>query len=181
MKYANTLETMLAKQDIADCLARYARGVDRADADMLHSCYFVDSIEEHGSTYSGPARAYIDGAIERMKGGDVMGHYLCNLHVEFESDALAYAECYVLTFARFAKNGEKWDTLTGGRIVDRFEKRAGKWGIAHRVCVNEYAGAFTAIGTPAEYLAMMKSTGPDTRDKTDVSYVRPLTKDRSPS
>ena len=42
MKYANTLETMLAKQDIADCLARYARGVDRADGELLHSCYFDD-------------------------------------------------------------------------------------------------------------------------------------------
>ena len=132
MKYANTLETMLAKQDIADCLARYARGVDRADGELLHSCYFDDSIEEHGSSYSGPARAYIDGAIQRMQGGDVMGHYLCNLHVEFESDTLAYAECYVLTFARFPKDGERWDTLTGRRIVDRFEKRDGEWRIAHR-------------------------------------------------
>ncbi len=34
--------------------------------------------------------------------------------------------------SRALPSGEKWDTLTGGRIVDRFEKRDGEWRIAHR-------------------------------------------------
>lgn len=128
--YANTLETLLAKQDIIDVQARYARGVDRADAALLHSCYFDDAIEEHGSAYTGPARAYVDGAIQRLGKSGVIAHYTCNMHIELDGD-VAQVETYLLTFARFGKEDDL-DTLTGGRIVDRFEKRDGEWRIAHR-------------------------------------------------
>ncbi|MGP1282228.1 MAG: nuclear transport factor 2 family protein [Parasphingopyxis sp.] len=129
--YANTIETVIAKQDIRDVVMRYARGVDRADGELLKSCYWEDAIEEHGSTYSGPAHPYIDEAVPRMQKTGVMGHYVCNSHVELDGD-MAYAESYVITFARFEKDGEPWDTLTGGRIVDRMERRDGEWKIAHR-------------------------------------------------
>ncbi len=128
---ANTIETVLAKQDITDVIMRYARGVDRADAEILKSCYHENAIEEHGSTYAGPAHAYIDGAVPRIKKMGVMAHYVCNISTELDGDK-AYVETYVLTFARFDKDGDPWDTLTGGRIVDRFEKREGVWKIAHR-------------------------------------------------
>ena len=131
----NTVETMLAKQDIRDVLARYARGVDRADGPLLKSCYHADAIEEHGNTYTGPAHAYVDGAIPRMQKMTLpMAHYLCNSHFEFEEDGdVAFVETYVLTFARFADNGGMpQDTLTGGRLFDRFERRDGVWKIAHR-------------------------------------------------
>ena len=132
MAYVNSLEALLAKQDIQDVMARYARGVDRADGPLLHSCYWDDAIEEHGSTYSGSARAYVDGAIERLTKGDpTICHYVCNMHVELDGD-VAWVESYLLTFARFPKDGEPWDTLTGGRVVDRFERRGGEWRVAHR-------------------------------------------------
>jgi len=110
---------------------RYARGVDRADQALLKSCYHGDAIEEHGSTYDGPAHDYIDGAIERIRSMGTMCHYLCNVHIELNGDT-AYSEAYVLTFARFNNAGNPVDTLTGGRLCDRFERRRGVWKIAHR-------------------------------------------------
>jgi len=135
--HANTIESLLAKQDISDVMMRYARGVDRADEAMLRSCYWDDAIEEHGSTYSGPAQDYIGAAIPRIAKMGVMAHYVCNSHVELDGD-VAHVESYVLTFARFAKDGEDWDTLTGGRTVDRFECRGGEWRIAHRRAVFDW-------------------------------------------
>jgi len=131
----NTLESLIAKQDIQEALVRYARGVDRADGELLKSAYHSDAIEEHGNTYTGLAHAYVDGAIERLsKLKHPMGHYLCNMHIDLDLDAgLAFVETYALTFARFDnKAGEPNDTLTGARIVDRFECRNGAWKIAHR-------------------------------------------------
>ena len=125
------LEQLLAKEDIRDVLMRYGRGVDRADADLLKSCYHVDAIEEHGSTYSGPAHAYIDGAVPRIMKMGTLAHYICNISIAFEGEK-AYVESYVLTFARFTKDGAPYDTFTGGRICDRFEYRNGEWKIAHR-------------------------------------------------
>ena len=97
--YKNTIETVIAKQDISDVIMRYARAIDRADGPLLHSCYWDDAIEEHGSNYSGPARPYIDGAIERLQNAGVMMHHVGNIHIELEDD-LAWVESYVLTFAR---------------------------------------------------------------------------------
>lgn len=133
MAYVNTLETLLAKQDIADVMARYARGVDRADGPLLHSCYWDDAIEEHGSSYSGAARDYVDGAVERLMRTGTICHYVCNMHYEFDRGGdIAWVESYLLTFARFPKDNEPFDTLTGGRVIDRFERRGGEWRIAHR-------------------------------------------------
>ena len=122
------LEAMMSKQEIKDVLARYARGVDRADEEMLKSCYHPDAIEEHGSAYAGPAHEYIEGAVVRIRQMGTMCHYICNVHIELEEE-LAYVEAYVLTFARFSREEESFDTLTGGRICDRFERRAGECSI----------------------------------------------------
>lgn len=125
------LARLMARQEILEVLARYARGVDRADADLLASCYHEDAIEEHGTTYSGPASEYIAGAIGRLQLMGPMAHYLTSSHIDFDGDT-AWVETYVLTFARFAGEAGATDTLTGGRLCDRFERRDGEWRIAHR-------------------------------------------------
>lgn len=126
------LSAMLDKAEINEVLMRYGRGVDRADEECLKSCYHPDAIEEHGSAYQGPAISYIEGAVGRIRKMGVMAHYICNVHIDLVEADLAYAEAYVLTFVRFNKDGKDWDTFTGGRIVDRFERRDGAWKIAHR-------------------------------------------------
>lgn len=126
------LAAFLDKAEINEVLMRYGRGVDRADEECLKSCYHPDAIEEHGSAYVGPAVGYIEGAVGRIRKMGAMAHYICNVHIDLVEADLAYAEAYVLTFVRFHKGDESWDTFTGGRIVDRFERREGAWKIAHR-------------------------------------------------
>ncbi|HXW08993.1 MAG TPA: nuclear transport factor 2 family protein, partial [Steroidobacteraceae bacterium] len=64
---AAPLERLLARDGIHEVLARYARGVDRADAELLKSCYHADAIEEHGGTYTGNAHEYVVGAVVRIR------------------------------------------------------------------------------------------------------------------
>ena len=131
------LERCLARDEIRDVLARYARGVDRADAALLKSCYHPDAIEEHGGNYTGNAFAYIDGAVPRIRTMGVMQHLLGTSHIELDGDT-AWVETYIWTFARFAGDGGATDTFTGGRLVDRFERRDGAWKIAHRRTVFDW-------------------------------------------
>lgn len=173
----NNLKSLLAKQDIQDALARYARGVDRADGDLLKSCYHEDAIEEHGNTYTGPAHAYVDGAVERMaKLKHPMAHYLCNVHMDIDLKAgIAFVESYLLTFARFDNRaGEPNDTLTGGRIVDRFECREGVWKIAHRKMAFDWNR--DAPSNETWCLGMFKPDAPGMimgqRGTGDLSYQR---------
>ena len=169
------LRDLLAKQDILEVLARYARGVDRADAELLASCYHPDAIEEHGSSYNGPADEYIAGAMERLKLMGPMAHYLCNSHIDLDGDR-AWVETYVLTFARFpaAEGDSEVDTLTGGRLCDRFECRDGQWLIAHRRMTFDWNR--DAPSNEGWCQGLFDSASPDfhrgRKDREDLGYQR---------
>lgn len=167
------LEAMMSKMEITDVLMRYGRGIDRADRDLLKSCYHPGAIEEHGSTYAGPVDAYIEGAIGRLRKMGTLCHYLCNIHIELDGD-VAYVEAYVLTFARMTRDGESFDTLTGGRICDRFERRDGEWKIAHRKMAFDWnhdmpsaEGWCLGLFDPADPRMVMGK-----KSKEDLSYQR---------
>ena len=167
------LEAMLAKDEIRDVMMMYARGIDRADGPLLKSCYHPDAVEEHGSTYSGPAHAYVDGAIGRLMKMCMLAHYVCNISIELQGDT-AYVESYLLMFARFAKDGQDHDTFTGGRIVDRFERRDGAWKIAHRKMAFDWNHDMPSRETWC--LGLFKPDDPrmimGQKGKGDLSYAR---------
>lgn len=161
---------MLDKDEIRDVLSRYARGVDRGDGPMLKSCYHPDAIEEHGGRYTGNAHEYVDGAIPRILRMDAMQHMLGNSHFDFVTDDLAYVETYLVTLARVAVDGGTLDTFTGGRLIDRFERRDGSWRIAHRRTIFDWnrdtpmrqgwVGGMFVPGTPGMRVGVKGGTDP---------------------
>jgi ketosteroid isomerase-like protein len=158
------------RHEIRRCLLRYTRGVDRHDRDLMRSAYHEDAIDEHGVASGGPDE-FCDWAIGWH--GEFQHshqHIINNTTIDLDGQS-AHVETY---YTFLGDNREGPPTLAYGRYVDRFEKRDGDWRIAHRVCINEYAGAFTPVATPADALAAMRSTGPATRDRDDISYDRPL-------
>lgn len=170
------LGRLLARNEILEVLARYARGVDRADAELLKSCYHADATEEHGGNFTGNAHEYVDGAVPRIRRMGTMQHLLGSSHVEFDAGgAVAWVETYVWTFVRFHHDGQLTDTFTGGRLVDRFERRDGAWRIAHRRTVFDWnrdtpsregwcLGLFDP-SRPGMHLAR--------KDRQDLSYDHP--------
>ena len=167
------LDRMLARDEIRDVLARYARGIDRADAALLKSCYFDDAIEEHGSSFSGGAHEYVDAAIPKVRAMGIMQHLLGSSYIEIDGQT-AYVETYIWTFLRVEREGRQWDTYTGGRLHDRFERRGGFWKIAHRRTVFDWNR-----DTPANEgwcLGYIDTRAPGVRrgrkDAADPSYER---------
>ena len=131
------LETLIAKAAIREVLAVHTRGIDRGDAALLKACYHADAIEEHGGNYAGNAHAYVDEAIPRVMRMGVMQHLLGTSYIDLQGDK-AWVETNLWTFARFEKDGKPIDTFTGGRLIDRFERRDGEWRIAHRRTVFDW-------------------------------------------
>lgn len=167
------IDAMLARDAIREVMAAYARAIDRADAALLKSCYFADAIEEHGSSFTGNAHEYVDVAMPRVRKMGVMQHLLGTSWIDQHADR-AYVETYIWTFARFAKDGHDYDTFTGGRLWDRFERRDGAWKIAHRRTIFDWNR-----DTPAQQgwcLGYFDPTAPGmrrgTKDGTDPSYER---------
>ncbi|MEO5760894.1 MAG: nuclear transport factor 2 family protein [Vicinamibacteria bacterium] len=136
-EFPKEIVQMLDRQQIEDVLTRYSRAVDRAELGLLKSCYHEGATEDHAGVFKGTAAEYIENLAPILPRAGVMNHMVMNVLVEFnETDPnAAKVEAYILAFSRMKKDGEKFDTLTLARSVDRFEKRDGRWAIAvRRLC-----------------------------------------------
>ena len=130
-------QRLLARVEILDVLARYVRGCDRGDGELLASCYHHDAIEEHAGNFTGNAHEYIDTAIPRILKMDAMQHILGSSYIDVDGNT-AQVETNVWTFLRISVGGVATDTLTGGRLHDHFELRDGDWKIAHRKTIFDW-------------------------------------------
>ncbi len=125
---------------IQAALARYARGIDRRDWDILRSAYHPDAVIDQGDFKGG-----VDGLIAFIEPRHRLvaqsAHLLTNCLIEFDSDDGALAETYYLAYLRAPgpdSAGGLIETRALGRYVDRFERRAGDWRIARRTVVFEH-------------------------------------------
>lgn len=170
------LQQLVDRQQIYDCIVRYCSGVDRFDRDMVKGVYHPDAMDDHGS-FVGTVDEFIDWAFAyHAKYQHSHKHYVLNHRCELEGDT-AHTETYWI-FSGKNQIGPGL-TLSGGRYLDRFEKRNGTWAIAARKCVIEWNGALGEFPLPQEALDAYAATGVPLRDKNDPSYQRPLTITRS--
>jgi ketosteroid isomerase-like protein len=158
------------RQEIHDCLLRYTRGVDRNDKALMMSAYHPDARDEHGVAEGDPEQFCTWAIGWHGSAQSQHQHIIVNHTVELDGN-VAHGETYYLFWG---DNHDSKPTLAFGRYIDRFEKRHGQWAIAHRVCVNQLVGEFDKVQMPDEWAALTRSTGPNTRDRTDISYDRPL-------
>jgi hypothetical protein len=132
-----TVETLLAKQEIADVIYRYARGIDRLDLDLVRSCYHPDAYDDHG-TLKGNVDEFIAGVEAFLPQFVVTQHFMGNMLIEVDGEK-ALAETYAVAYHRKElADGSGKDDVFGIRYVDRFERRDGEWKIAHRVVATEW-------------------------------------------
>ena len=126
------IQALLDKQAINEVLVSYCRGADRGDADLIAAAYHTGAIEDHGGTFLGTGEEYVAMLREVFPTAPRMTHLITNIAIELEGPDKALTECYFLAFSRREENGEPFDHLSCCRAVDKFEKRDGKWAIAHR-------------------------------------------------
>jgi hypothetical protein len=164
---ADDLESVVARQKITECLLRYARGTDRCDWDLIRSAYHPDAIDHHGSALSGSPEEFIAWYAAQQPSREYSQHNILNISIDLAGDE-AHVETYFVAVIRLA-GGDDLRTI-GGRYVDRFERRDGDWRIALRVMLSEW----TTLTDVAEGTPFLAGGHRSSRDRTDVSYQRPL-------
>lgn len=128
------LEAALAKAEIHDLCMAYARGVDRADEALLASIFTEDStvisgvVNGSGKTFARDITAFVSQNLE------MCFHSVANEWVDVRGDE-AVGEHYAL--AQMVQAGT--EVLTGGRYIDRYVKRDGKWLILSRTFVADWS------------------------------------------
>ena len=162
---------LLERQDITDCLHRYSRGMDRFDKELLLSAYYPDAVDDHGTFVGSPAEFWDHFHAVHTKYNSGHHYSLSNISIDLQGDT-AHVETYYL-FESMNNDGSL--TLHGGRYLDRFEKRAGQWKIATRVCILEWNGKLREVQYQPAVTAALAASGVSQRDRTDRSYERPLT------
>jgi hypothetical protein len=166
------LQELLDKQDITEVLYRYSRGMDRQDRALVRSCYHDDAIDLHGG-FAGSVEKFLDWAVAYHAEQKLHQHLITNITIELDGDT-AHVESYYVFYGSYP---EPDDTLAvaGGRYVDRFEHRDGRWAIADRVCTAEWrADATQTHRWPVVDSSRLVEDVTASRDRDDVSYVRPL-------
>jgi SnoaL-like protein len=155
------------REAIRDVMMRYARAIDRVDADLLRSVYWPEACDNHGS-YNGPVAGFIEWVIPLLASADQTMHTLGNIFIEIEGSAAA-VESYFHAYHRFTRADQtRYDSIVAGRYVDRMEKRGSEWRIADRNVVYDWYREYPDSGDwtmPPLGLSFQSNRFP-----TDISY-----------
>ncbi|MFA5712518.1 nuclear transport factor 2 family protein, partial [Mycolicibacterium sp.] len=127
---------VLAKQDIHELIMAQARATDRGDEALLRSLWHPGATVDVG-VFAGPADEFCGMIVGATAGLQGMSHSVANEWIDVAGDT-AVAESYVIAFTR-TREPDGWaDNLTGGRYIDRFERRGGVWKYTHRTFVMDW-------------------------------------------
>jgi ketosteroid isomerase-like protein len=124
------------REAIRECLCRYARGVDRLDADMVRSAYWPDAKDTH-LAFKGNAEEFIAWAFPIMRTMDQTMHMIGNVLITLHGTT-ADVESYFYGYHRVTIEGSKQDVIGAGRYLDRFEKRDDEWRVAERMVMTDW-------------------------------------------
>jgi hypothetical protein len=166
------LRSVLDRQEIYDCLMRYCRGIDRGDLALARSAYHPDALDDHG-IYCGNSWEFVETAIAAIQQDKIRTqHAVSNITYDIDGDT---ANCEVSWFyASLNKPPLATCCIFGGRYLDRFERRKGKWAIAHRICLIDWYGTPGEQQPDAEIESFNDTLFP-TSNMNDPSYKKPYT------
>ena len=168
---AKAVTYLLDRQAILDCLHTYCRAMDRLDRELLMTVYHEDAIDDHG-IWVGNREYFAAELLAYHEANQYSTQHVITNHTCEIDGAVAHAETYYY-FAAMNKDGAPL-TLSGGRYIDRFEKRNDRWAIAARLCLSDWHGEPGPSPLSSQLRELLNSGGPPSRDRNDPSYMRPL-------
>ncbi len=126
----NTLDTLIAKQDITELVYLYMRALDRWDDQLMRSLFHDDAWCEYGFINCG-ANAFIDYCMAALATHEANHHFVGNILIEVEGDE-AFGEVYFNAYHKVAGEASFEDVIIAGRYLDRYQRREGQWKFAYR-------------------------------------------------
>jgi hypothetical protein len=159
------------RQAILDCVTAYCRGVDRMDRELLLSTYHPDAIDDHGQMV-GSREQFVDWVFDLIgKNHVATSHLIANHYCTIDGD-VAHAETYYI--AAPMRKVEPQLMISGGRYIDRLEKRNGIWAISARKVLKDWWGQPGDSAQSGVSPEVTNQPTPPSRDRSDPSYQRPF-------
>lgn len=124
---------------IRQALARYCRGVDRIDGDMIASAYWPGARDDH-LVFAGTVEEFVPWVIGLLREDTTTSHFLGQSMIWVEGGK-AEVETYFQSWnLRDLTDGEAVNYAVG-RYLDEFEERNGEWRISNRRVVLDFTRA----------------------------------------
>jgi SnoaL-like domain len=163
---SDTIERLLDREAIRDCLMRYCHGVDRCDEEMIRGVYWPEATDEHGM-FDGSADEYVTMLMPMLRAMEATSHMLGNIWIVLRGRS-ADVETYMTAYHRARSSaGVLRDSIISGRYLDRVEKRGEEWRILKRAVVVDWFRQYpdSADWEKTRILKAMKPSGrkPDDR------------------
>jgi len=151
---ALTVDQLRSRESIRETLFRYARGIDRKDAEEVKRSFWPDSRVDFGIYQgSGVEFASLIGGWFTDGGVDITAHLIGNIIIVLDGDT-ANTESYLHAAHRVKRDGSVIDCFVGARYQDRFERRNNEWRIAERVLIYDWFREYPNTGDFASGSAM---------------------------
>ena len=160
-----TLQDLADRAEIADLVARYSRLVDRRDFNRLATLYAPDAVQDHGEAFCGSAVDFIAWLRQTM-GTMKTQHLVANMLVEIDGTE-AEGEIYTVNTHVF-DGADPVQMTAGGRYLDRYVKRGGRWLFARRRRVIDWSREEPARPSPYTRSAAQGTCGPDDPSNADL-------------
>ncbi len=124
----SALQQLVDRQEIVDVMSRYARGIDRRDAQLYRSC-FTDVIDVEMPGAQRPATSadsWVEHALGVVTAFESTQHIITNHVIEIDHDE---ARCTAYVQAQHWRPESAW--LVGGQYRNELVRIDGEWRIRH--------------------------------------------------
>jgi hypothetical protein len=149
---------------IQQVLARYCRGIDRLDADLIRSVYWPDAMDDHGP-FVGSREEFVTWVMREMAARHtVTGHAINQSHFEFRENRAAVETHFAVRSHPAGVEPPQFRVLSG-RYLDVMEQREGEWRILSRVTIYDSGG--NSDGLPLHNFPHVAGS----RTRADPSYA----------
>lgn len=132
------LQVLLDKQEILELVHAYARAADRHDHEAMRALYHADARDDHGAFFKGLATEFIDQLPQIQAPMLILHHNVTTVNIKVDGD-YGEGEVYALAYHQVATDDEPLDLLIGGRYLDKYAKRDGRWKFSERAVLADWA------------------------------------------
>lgn len=132
------LQEMLDEFELRKLVHSYCRAVDRGDLTKVRSLYHADAEDDHGGFSSGSADDFLSELAAARPYIRSMQHHVTTVNFAISGTA-AEGEVYTVATHTFGAGDHDVDVIVGGRYLDKYEKRDGRWKFVVRKIVTDWA------------------------------------------
>lgn len=154
---------MTDREAITDLIYRYCRAMDRIDHELGYSVWHSDGTADYGpAIFQGTGYGFIDHVCQQHAQTLTHSHQMSNIIIELDGDK-AGSESAVTATLRIQQGDRLMQISVWSRYIDTWSKRDGRWGIDHRIAINDF--------DEIREVRPMRETWRGSRDLNDPSYA----------